>query len=72
MATLITMLLFQAKLLKRVQVEQPDNVVIQKRQAADICRRLAAHATVVVNDLQQAIKYFKEALIYCEEDIKVR
>ena len=58
-------------MLKRAQVEQPDAVLAQKQLAADICSRLAVHATQNENNLQQAIKFHKEALVYCEDDVKV-
>ena len=61
----------QARVLKRVQIERPDAAVEQKQLAADICGLLARHAKARENDLQLAIRYLKEALIYAEEDSKV-
>ncbi|CAK8690557.1 unnamed protein product [Clavelina lepadiformis] len=59
----------QARVLKRVQVEQPDGAIAQKRLTANICSQLANHAYTHSNDLQQAIIHHKEALIYCEDDV---
>ena len=58
-------------MLKRSQVEQPDGVLAQKRLAADICCRMATHACQNEHNLQQAIKFHREALVYCEDDVKV-
>ena len=58
-------------MLKRVQLEQPEGTLEQKKLAAHICCLLANHARSHENDTQQAIKYHKEALIYCESDTKV-
>uniref|UniRef100_F6Q0D8 Tetratricopeptide repeat protein 21B n=1 Tax=Ciona intestinalis TaxID=7719 RepID=F6Q0D8_CIOIN len=61
----------QARVLKRIQVEQPDAVVDQKALAASICCKMAKHCQIHENDIQQAIKYHKEALIYDETDSKI-
>ncbi|XP_012939708.1 tetratricopeptide repeat protein 21B isoform X2 [Aplysia californica] len=59
----------QAKVLKRVQVEQPDAVHDQKELAAKICSQLAEHATNQ-RDTETAIKFYKDALVYSENDSK--
>lgn len=60
----------QAKVLKRVQLEQPDAVPIQKQLAAEICAEIAKHYTSQ-RAYERAVKFYKEALVYCETDRKV-
>ncbi|XP_015214562.1 tetratricopeptide repeat protein 21B isoform X1 [Lepisosteus oculatus] len=60
----------QARVLKRVQLEQPDAVPVQKQLAAEICAEIAKHYTCQ-RDYEKAIKFYKEALVYCESDNKV-
>ncbi|CAG2234366.1 IFT139B [Mytilus edulis] len=56
--------------LKRVQLEQPDAITIQKQLAADICVQMAKHVEGQ-RDYEKAIKFYKEALVYNENDSKV-
>lgn len=60
----------QAKVLKRVQLEQPDVVPMQKQLAAEICAEIARHYTSQ-RGYERAVKFYKEALVYCETDRKV-
>ncbi|KAK2839753.1 hypothetical protein Q5P01_013493 [Channa striata] len=60
----------QAKVLKRVQLEQPDAVPVQKQLAAEICAEIAKHYTSQ-RVYERAVKFYKEALVYCETDRKV-
>lgn len=60
----------QAKVLKRVQLEQPDAVPVQKQLAAKICAEIAKHYTSQ-SGYERAVKFYKEALVYCETDRKV-
>uniref|UniRef100_A0A8C9WIP1 Tetratricopeptide repeat domain 21B n=1 Tax=Scleropages formosus TaxID=113540 RepID=A0A8C9WIP1_SCLFO len=60
----------QARVLKRVQLEQPDAVPAQKKLAAEICSEIAKHYTCQ-RDYEKAIKFYKEALVYCESDSKL-
>lgn len=60
----------QAKVLKRVQLEQPDAVPMQKQLAAEICAEIAKHYTSQ-RGYERAVKFYKEALVYCETDHKV-
>ncbi|KAJ1188379.1 hypothetical protein NDU88_005140 [Pleurodeles waltl] len=60
----------QARVLKRAQMEQPDTVPTQKQLAAEICAEIAKHSTAQ-RDYEKAIKFYKEALVYCETDNKV-
>lgn len=60
----------QAKVLKRVQLEQPDAVPMQKKLAAEICAKIANHYTSQ-RGYERAVKFYKEALVYCETDHKV-
>ena len=60
----------QAKVLKRVQMEQPDAVPTQKQLAAEICAEIAKHYTSQ-RGYERAVKFYKEALVYCETDRKV-
>ncbi|XP_072174244.1 tetratricopeptide repeat protein 21B-like [Diadema setosum] len=59
----------QARVLKRVQVEQPDNVPEQKELATGICSQMAEQCTSQ-RDLDKAIKFYKEALVYSSHDGK--
>ncbi|XP_077010168.1 tetratricopeptide repeat protein 21B isoform X2 [Tamandua tetradactyla] len=60
----------QARVLKRVQMEQPDAVPAQKHLAAEICAEIAKHS-VAQRDCEKAIKFYKEALVHCETDNKI-
>ncbi|XP_062825281.1 tetratricopeptide repeat protein 21B isoform X1 [Anolis carolinensis] len=60
----------QAKVLKRIQIEQLDAVPMQKQLAAEICSEIAKHSATQRN-YEKAIKFYKEALVYCETDNKV-
>uniref|UniRef100_A0A9R1SDY0 Tetratricopeptide repeat domain 21B n=2 Tax=Cyprinus carpio TaxID=7962 RepID=A0A9R1SDY0_CYPCA len=60
----------QAKVLKRVQLEQPDSVSAQKQLAAEICAEIAKHCSSQ-RGYERAVKFYKEALVYCESDSKV-
>ena len=60
----------QIRVLKRVQVEQPDAVPAQKQFAASICSDLAKHA-ITQRDYDRAIKFYKEALVYNDNDGKL-
>lgn len=60
----------QAKVLKRVQLEQPDAVPTQKQLAAEICAEIAKHYTSQ-RGYERAVQFYKEALVYCETDCKV-
>ncbi|KAK6182507.1 hypothetical protein SNE40_010181 [Patella caerulea] len=60
----------QARVLKRVQMEQPDAYIEQKQLASDICRQLAQYSTNQ-RDYDKAIRYYKDALVYNDNDSKV-
>ncbi|XP_052805384.1 tetratricopeptide repeat protein 21B-like isoform X2 [Mya arenaria] len=60
----------QARVLKRVQLEQPDAVTAQKQLATDICSQMALHSSGQ-RDFDKAITYYKEALVYNENDGKI-
>ncbi|XP_051938739.1 tetratricopeptide repeat protein 21B isoform X1 [Hippocampus zosterae] len=60
----------QAKVLKRVELEEPDAIPMQKQLAAKICSEIAQHYTSQ-RGYERAIKFYKEALVYCETDHKV-
>ncbi|CAL8321389.1 unnamed protein product [Merluccius merluccius] len=60
----------QAKVLKQVQMERPDAVAVQKQLAAEICSEIARHYTSQ-RGYERAVKFYKEALVYCESDRKV-
>ncbi|XP_059783998.1 tetratricopeptide repeat protein 21B isoform X6 [Balaenoptera ricei] len=60
----------QARVLKRVQIEQPDAVPAQKHLAAEICAEIAKHS-VAQRDYEKAIKFYREALVHCETDNKI-
>lgn len=59
----------QARVLKRVQMEQPESVQAQKTLAASICSQIAEHCASQ-NDMEKAAKFYKEALVYSEDDSK--
>uniref|UniRef100_A0AAR2KGP0 Tetratricopeptide repeat protein 21B n=1 Tax=Pygocentrus nattereri TaxID=42514 RepID=A0AAR2KGP0_PYGNA len=58
------------RVLKRVQLEQPDAVPMQKQLAAEICAEIAKHCSNQ-HGYERAVKFYKEALVYCESDSKV-
>lgn len=60
----------QAKVLKRVQLEHPDAIPVQKQLAAEICAEIAKYYTSQ-RGYERAVKFYKEALVYCETDRKV-
>nr|XP_022305930.1 tetratricopeptide repeat protein 21B-like isoform X1 [Crassostrea virginica] len=60
----------QARVLKRAQIEQPDAVGQQKQLASDICVTMAEQVKGQ-RDYEKAIKFYKEALVYNENDNKV-
>ncbi|XP_041939131.1 tetratricopeptide repeat protein 21B [Alosa sapidissima] len=60
----------QAKVLKRMQLEQPDAVPQQKQLAAEICAEIGKHYSSQ-RGYERAVKFYKEALVYCESDSKV-
>ncbi|XP_066468231.1 tetratricopeptide repeat protein 21B isoform X2 [Tiliqua scincoides] len=60
----------QARVLKRIQIEQLDAVPVQKQIAAEICAEIAKHSAIQRN-YEKAIKFYKEALVHCETDNKV-
>ncbi|KAK7913141.1 hypothetical protein WMY93_013352 [Mugilogobius chulae] len=60
----------QAKVLKRVPLEQPDSIPAQKQLAAEICSEIAKYYSSL-RGYQNAAKFYKEALVYCETDCKV-
>ena len=61
----------KARVLKRAQIEQPDKVEKEKVQAGQLCCQLANYCKQVENNLQNSIKYLKEALVYTPKDTKV-
>ncbi|KAK2509919.1 hypothetical protein MC885_009975 [Smutsia gigantea] len=60
----------QARVLKRVQMEQPDAAPAQKHLAAEICAEIAKHS-VAQRDYEKAIKFYREALVHRETDNKI-
>ncbi|XP_057707752.1 tetratricopeptide repeat protein 21B-like isoform X2 [Corythoichthys intestinalis] len=60
----------QARVLKRVQLEQPDSFDVQKQLAAKICTEIAQHYTSQ-RVYDKAIEFYKESLSHCETDHKV-
>ncbi|XP_061734928.1 tetratricopeptide repeat protein 21B isoform X2 [Nerophis ophidion] len=60
----------QAKVLKRLELEDPDAIPRQKQLATKICAEMAQHYTSQ-RGYESAIKSYKEALVYCETDHKV-
>ena len=57
----------RAKLLKRVQVEQPDAVLEHRQLTAKICHQMAEHAFNQRN-FDAAIQHYKEALTFHPDD----
>ncbi|XP_037095162.1 tetratricopeptide repeat protein 21B-like [Syngnathus acus] len=60
----------QAKVLKRVPLEQPDSFDVQKQLAAKICTEIAQHYTSQ-RVYDRAVEFYKEALVHCETDHKL-
>ncbi|XP_053283448.1 tetratricopeptide repeat protein 21B-like [Pleuronectes platessa] len=60
----------QGKVLTRVQSEQPHTVPMQKQFAGEICAEIAQHYKRL-GFYKTAVKFYKEALVYCETDCKV-
>uniref|UniRef100_A0A8I3P714 Tetratricopeptide repeat domain 21B n=1 Tax=Canis lupus familiaris TaxID=9615 RepID=A0A8I3P714_CANLF len=60
----------QTRVLKRVQMEQPDAAPAQKQLAAEICAGIAKHS-VAQRDYEKAIKFYREALVHCDTDNKI-
>ncbi|XP_077436389.1 tetratricopeptide repeat protein 21B-like isoform X2 [Vanacampus margaritifer] len=60
----------QAKVLKRVHLEQPDSFDVQKQLAAKICSEIAQHYTSQ-RVYDKAIEFYREALVHCETDHKL-
>nr|XP_057937823.1 tetratricopeptide repeat protein 21B-like isoform X2 [Doryrhamphus excisus] len=60
----------QAKVLKRVESEEPDAIPAQRQLAAKICAEMAQHYASQ-RGYERAVKFYKEALVYCENDHKV-
>ncbi|KAE8595622.1 hypothetical protein XENTR_v10015818 [Xenopus tropicalis] len=56
----------QQRILKRVPMEQPEMVPAQKQAASEICVQLAEHY-VGERDYEQAVKYYKEAVLYSQD-----
>uniref|UniRef100_A0A8C0VTI5 Tetratricopeptide repeat domain 21B n=1 Tax=Castor canadensis TaxID=51338 RepID=A0A8C0VTI5_CASCN len=65
-----TLVKIQARVLKRVQIEQPDAVPAQKHLAAEICAEIAKDS-VAQRDYEKAIKFYREAVVHCETDNKI-
>ncbi|KTG02426.1 hypothetical protein cypCar_00013634 [Cyprinus carpio] len=63
-------LLSLQRVLKRVQQEQSDSVSTQKQLTAEICSKIAKHCSSQ-RCYERAVKFYKEALVYCESDSKV-
>uniref|UniRef100_A0A4W3HWY6 Tetratricopeptide repeat domain 21A n=1 Tax=Callorhinchus milii TaxID=7868 RepID=A0A4W3HWY6_CALMI len=57
----------QGRILKRLPLEQPDIIPIQKQLAVSICSQLA-QISVDQRDFDKAIRYYKEGLTYAEND----
>ncbi|CAH1774388.1 unnamed protein product [Owenia fusiformis] len=60
----------QIRVLKRVQVEQPDTLTKQRQLMSSICCQMSKHSSDQ-RDFKKAIDYYKEALTYTENDAKV-
>ena len=60
----------RAKILKRVQVEQPDAVLEHRELTAKICHQVAEQF-INQRDFDSAIQHYKEALvtIMCRNDV---
>ena len=59
--------LLRSRVLKRVQVEQPDAVLEQRQLAAQVCHQMAEHS-VLQRNYDAAIQFYKEALQFHSED----
>ena len=59
--------LLRSRILKRVQVEQPDAVLEQRMLAAKVCHQMAEHS-VLQRNYEAAIQFYKEALQFHSED----
>ena len=59
--------LLRGRILKRVQVEQPDAVLEQKQLAAKVCHQMAEHS-VLQRNYDAAIQFYKEALQFHPDD----
>ena len=59
--------LLRSRILKRVQVEQPDAVLEQRMLAAKVCHQMAEHS-VLQRNYEAAIQFYKEALQFHTED----
>ena len=57
----------RSRILKRVQVEQPDAVLEQRQLAARVCHQMAEHS-VLQRNYEAAIQFYKEALQFHSED----
>merc|ERR1719351_701081 len=68
MQTLIQARDLQSRVLKRVQMENPAEVDVEKRKAANICSFLAQLHISFYDDVNNAIMCYQQALIYCESD----
>lgn len=53
-----------------MQMEQPDVIPAQKQLAAEICSEIAKYYASQ-RGYERAVKFYKEALVYCETDRKV-
>jgi tetratricopeptide (TPR) repeat protein len=67
MSTLSEVKSLRSRVLKRVQVEQPDAVLEQRHLAAAACHQMAEHA-VLQRNYAAAISHYKEALQLDSED----
>ena len=57
----------RSRIVKRVQVEQPDGIEEQRQSAARVCHQVAEFAMVQRN-FDGAIQQYKEALSFYPED----
>ncbi|KAM4687801.1 tetratricopeptide repeat protein 21A [Discoglossus pictus] len=60
----------QMRILKRIPLEQPESIPTQKQVASLISVRLAEHY-LEMKDYEKALKYYRDALSFCETDSKV-
>ncbi|XP_023227553.1 tetratricopeptide repeat protein 21B-like [Centruroides sculpturatus] len=60
----------QTRVMRRVTVEQPDTVMEQKQLIIKICHQLAEHWSSK-KDFNQAMKYYKEALAYDNDNTEL-
>lgn len=58
----------QGRVIKRVGLEQPDEVTAQKAQAAKICSAIGEYYASI-KDSERAIKSYKEAIFYNDGDV---